>query len=79
MFVNVVPFRVQIDPEFKFIEFVQNIAEETIGLLRHQKYPYQLLLEELRKKDSSIPNLYNIVLSYQITKANNAYVSTITA
>ena len=71
MFVNVVPFRVQINPEFRFVEFVQNIAEETIGLLRHQKYPYQLLLEELRKKDSSIPNLYNIVLSYQITKANN--------
>ena len=71
MFVNVVPFRVQINPELEFVEFVQSIAEETIGLLRHQKYPYQLLLEELRKKDSSIPNLYNIVLSYQITKANN--------
>lgn len=71
MFVNVVPFRVQINPELEFAEFVQSIAEETIGLLRHQKYPYQLLLEELRKKDSSIPNLYNIVLSYQITKANN--------
>ena len=71
MFVNVVPFRVQINPELEFIEFAKSISEETVGLLRHQKYPYQLLLEELRKKDSSIPNLYNIVLSYQITKANN--------
>lgn len=71
MFVNVVPFRIKINPELEFIEFVRNIAGDTIGMLRHQKYPYQLLLEELRKKDSSIPNLYNIVFSYQLTKANN--------
>ena len=45
MFVNVVPFRVQINPELEFIEFAKSISEETIGLLRHQKYPYQLLLE----------------------------------
>lgn len=71
MFVNVAPFRVKIESNIDFIEFANSIAKQTVALLRHQKYPYQLLLEDLRKKDSSIPNLYNIVLSYQLTKANN--------
>lgn len=71
MFVNVVPFRIQIDAKHSFLSFASSIAENTISLLRHQKYPYQLLLEELRKNDASIPNLYNIVVSYQLTKANN--------
>ena len=71
MFVNVVPFKVNVEPDTDFISFANEISKETVSLLRHQKYPYQMLLEELRKKDSSVPNLYNIVLSYQLTKANN--------
>ena len=71
MFVNVVPFKVEIDPYINFIEFANEVSKNTVTLLRHQKYPYQMLLEDLRKKDSSTPNLYNIVLSYQLTKANN--------
>ncbi len=71
MFINVVPLRIQIDTQRSFAYFVNSIAENTISSLRHQRYPYKLILEDLRKKDPSIPNLYNIVLSYQITKANN--------
>ena len=71
MFVNVVPFKVNVEPDTDFISFANEISKDTVSLLRHQKYPYQMLLEELRKKDSSVPNLYNIVLSYQLTKANN--------
>ena len=71
MFVNVVPFKVKVEQSADFISFASNLSKDTVSLLRHQKYPYQMLLEDLRKKDSSIPNLYNVVLSYQLTKANN--------
>jgi len=70
MFVNVAPFKVSIDNSMSFNDFVKDIANNSLALLRHQKYPYKLILEELRKKDSSIPSLYDIVLSYQLTKAN---------
>lgn len=71
MFINVAPFRVKIDERSSFTNLVQNIADNSLALLRHQKYPYKLVLEELRKKDPSIPSLYDIVISYQLTKANN--------
>lgn len=72
MFVSTVPFRINVDKSMSFTDFAQNISKSTLSMLRHQKYPYENLLQDLRKVDSSIPNLYNIVLSYQITKLSTS-------
>ena len=71
MFINIAPLRINFENKITFIDLLSSISKDSMGLLRHQKYPYQTLLEDLRKKDSSIPNLYNIVLSYQVTRSNN--------
>lgn len=68
MFISTAPLRINLDQNLSFIDFSKNIALNSMSLLRHQRYPYQSILEDLRKKDASIPNLYNVVLSYQITK-----------
>lgn len=69
MFINIAPFRVTIPEDVTFADFVSQIAKNSIGMLRHQRYPYELILEHLRTQDHTLPNLYNILLSYQITKA----------
>ena len=69
MFINVAPLRINFKENIEFKEFVKNIAIDSMNMLKHQKYSYQTLLEELRNKDINIPNLYNILLSYQITNA----------
>ena len=68
MFISTTPLRVNLNHELTFVDFIKDISARTISLFRHQRYPYQYILEDIRKKDSSIPNLYNVVLSYQITK-----------
>ena len=68
MFINVLPLRIQIDDTLDFKTFASNIAQDSLALLRHQKYGYEAILEDLRAKEPSLPSLYNIVLSYQITK-----------
>lgn len=68
MFISTAPLRIELNHSLSFTDFVKDISARTISLFRHQKYPYQYILEDLRTKDSSIPNLYNVVLSYQITK-----------
>lgn len=68
MFISTAPLRINLNNELSFADFVKDVSSRTISLFRHQKYPYQYMLEDLRKKDSSIPNLYNVILSYQITK-----------
>lgn len=69
MFISTVPFRITLPLSMTFHDFSKIISADSIQLLKHQKYPYQLLLENIRKTHPTIPNLYNILISYQITNA----------
>lgn len=68
MFIKTIPFRISLDYNLRFTDFVSQIAVNSIGMLKHQRYSYQYIIEDLRKQDSSLPTLYNIMFSYQITK-----------
>lgn len=70
MFINTAPLRFNIDNNLDFKSFVSNIAKDSLGMLRHQKYYYQNILEDLRKDNPNLPGLYNILISYQITNTN---------
>ena len=69
MFINVVPLRFDTTKNLTFNEFASTISKNSLGMLRHQKYSNQYIIEDLRRSDPSLPSLYNMVLSYQITKA----------
>lgn len=69
MFVTTVPFRVSFDASTNFIDFANKVGSNLISILRHQKYSYTNIIEDLRENQHNIPNLYNISVSYQITKA----------
>ncbi len=68
MFINILPLRVTMNHEASFNDFVHGISNDSMSLLRHQKYAYQSILEDLRKRQNSLPSLYKMMLSYQITK-----------
>lgn len=70
MFISNIPFRVCVNNDISFAQFLSNISMDFLKIFRHQKYPYQYLLEDLRKQDSSLPNLYNVALSYQNARTN---------
>ena len=70
MFISTVPFKVNLEDSYTFSYFTNRIASDTLGMLRHQKYPYNILLEKLREKDKTIPNLYDILISYQNVRSN---------
>ena len=69
MFVNTVPVRVSNLNDGTFKNLASNFATKMMGILRHQKYSYNSVLEDLRAKNENVPNLYNIIISYQVTKA----------
>lgn len=70
MFISTVPFRFTLDNSISFIDFAKKIAFDSLGMFRHQKYPYQNILEDIRRKNPSQPNLYDILISYQNTRTN---------
>lgn len=70
MFINSLPFRVSVNPDISFIDFCHKISSDSISLLRHQKYPYEYLLHSIRNSNNNVPNLFDIMLSYQNSRAN---------
>ena len=71
MFINTMPFKISLKDKISFDNFLTDISKQSLEMLRHQKYPYQNLLEFLRTKNPNIPNLYTTLFSYQITNAKN--------
>lgn len=65
MFISTIPFKVHVDSNSSFISFVQMISKDMMQVFRHQKYPYQNILQDLRKIDPHVPNLYDFLISYQ--------------
>lgn len=71
MFISTSLLKIDLSTNYKFSDFIHNNAKSSISMLRHQKYNYQYIIEDIRKKDNSIANLYDIILSYQVTKATD--------
>lgn len=68
MFINTLPINICLKENLLFSKFVSNISITSMSLLRHQKYSYQSILQDLRQKQHNLPGLYKIMISYQITK-----------
>ncbi|MCI9063208.1 MAG: hypothetical protein HFJ17_01175, partial [Clostridia bacterium] len=72
MFITTQPLKINLKDINTFKELTEYILSKTSSMFRHQKYPYQYLLETLRHTNKKVPNLYNVLLSYQITNTINS-------
>ncbi len=68
MYISVVPLRIPIKSEVSFSSFSKEVLEVCSSVYRHQRFPYELILKQVREKHGPRDNLYDIVLSYQNTK-----------
>lgn len=65
MFISTIPYRIKLDGNMIFKDFIKNLGKQSMQIFRHQKYPYQNILQDLRKIDPHVPNLYDFLISYQ--------------
>ena len=66
MYVSTVPVRVAVDNEQTFLDFAEAVSNEWFSVLKHQRYPYDILIEKIRETRSDIDQLYDLSLSYQV-------------
>ena len=64
------PIRVGINGNLDFKTFVEEMTKECFAVLKHQRYPYNLLLQEVKRKHNVTTNLFDMVLTYQNSKFN---------
>ena len=65
MYISTVPFRINIDRNCNCIDFIHKISKHELSVFRNQRYPYNLLLDNIRKKFNITKNLFDVSLSYQ--------------
>jgi len=68
MFVSTVPFRITVDCEDSYSEFVQGFNRQWTGVLRHQRCHIDDILRDVRNRFGDVDRLYDIVFSYQNAK-----------
>ncbi len=68
MFVSTVPVCIEISDALSFAEFSQIVSNQWFSALKHQKYPYDLLMHELHQTYKNLDLLCDVTLSYQYGK-----------
>lgn len=65
MFVNMVPICLKVDDDLDFVAFSKQVDREWFAVLRHQKYPYDLLISDIKERDRQMIRLFELAISYQ--------------
>jgi len=71
MFVSTMPFKVSVNQSISFLDYLTNLSKEQLTLLRHQKYHYDYIIEDMRKEHNISNGLYDIIISYQNARNNS--------
>lgn len=66
MFVSTIPMRASVQGSQTFLDFVKQVMADQMKILRHQKYPYNLLMNDLREREGFTGRLFDISLEYQV-------------
>ena len=75
MYISTVPFRMEIDKNYTCMDFINKVSKHELSVFRNQRYPYNLLLDTIRKKFNISKNLYDVCLSYQNARNHRATCS----
>lgn len=70
LFIATLPIRIKIEENIKVLDLAKSIASNNMSSFRHQSFPYDSILSDIRSKSDIKENLYSILLSYQNAKAN---------
>jgi amino acid adenylation domain-containing protein len=65
MFVNTLPIRLSIEKAPDFNSYVSYVYLEWKKILRHQRYPYNLIIEDYRQKNQTTGDLFDVTITYQ--------------
>lgn len=71
MFVNTIPIKIDVSRNMSILEYLTNLSISQKSYFRHQKYPYEMLLNEMRKKYNFSQNIFDVSISYQNARTIN--------
>jgi amino acid adenylation domain-containing protein/non-ribosomal peptide synthase protein (TIGR01720 family) len=71
MFTSTMPFRFAIDDNASVLSTIAKVNEELMECFFNQRYPYDLLVQDLELKKRGYDNLFNVCVNYYNTKLSS--------
>nr|WP_091036948.1 non-ribosomal peptide synthetase [Paenibacillus sp. CF095] len=68
MFTSVLPFRINVEGEGLAADFISRVNKDLKECYFHQRYPYDLLVKELKLRQNGYEQLFQICVNYYNTK-----------
>ncbi|MBA4534498.1 condensation domain-containing protein, partial [Brevibacillus halotolerans] len=67
MFVSTVPTRVFVDPDMDLLALLQAVSKEQISILRHQRFPYNQMMQDVREthQHKDLQRLFGVSVQYR--------------
>lgn len=65
MFISTMPLTITSEEKMTAMVLAKKITSGHMEIFRHRKYPYSVILKNLREKQSFEGNLYDVMISYQ--------------
>ncbi|EHS59970.1 non-ribosomal peptide synthase/polyketide synthase [Paenibacillus sp. Aloe-11] len=68
MFVSTAAARTYVEKDMDVLSFLQEVARDQMSILRHQKYPYNQLIQDLREMhgNKDIQRLFGVSMEYRL-------------
>lgn len=73
MFTSTLPFRTTVESEESIASFVSRINKELMECYYHQRFPYDLLIQQLELRKKGYDQLFQISVNYYNTKLSNVW------
>lgn len=74
MLTSMMPFRYQLNPQMTVLEIIKEVGSKVKKCLFNQKYPYNILVQDLELKKKKISNLYDVCINYYNTKPPTSFL-----
>ncbi|MBO5458699.1 MAG: AMP-binding protein, partial [Lachnospira sp.] len=75
MYISTMPLTVEVQEDECVSELAKKITEGHRNIFRHKKYPYSMILENVREKHDFTGNMYDVMVSFQNAQADSESVT----
>ncbi|PGS04522.1 MULTISPECIES: non-ribosomal peptide synthetase [Bacillus] len=72
MFTSTMPLRIMVDSNESIENGIKKLSNKLFKSYKHQNYPYNILIQDIKLREKSINDLFKIAVNYYNTKFENS-------
>lgn len=65
MYVSTIPLKIHVDPNKSFLSLAKSISSTIFKVMRHERFPYEKILNLSHEVNNNTSNLFDMILSFQ--------------